>query len=237
MVLAVVMMIQTRVGVVSFFGLRMDTFRDRSLDYFNRRDRADPDRLGRLFPEFSTQSFISAVLPWVDHPMRSRAFSKLPVELGTLIRDNQFGRPVVFAPVMAERSPCCFRRRHSLQVVNRLQMCSPAVGVQQVPYSTKEHTSHYVHSNAPVVSQRSLARWPCVRSPVFAIQVGHLSLPRPHRGMCLVACARQCPCIAMPSRMAQIAMQAEQFASFRVRCSASEGKLGSKTPLISSSIG
>ena len=38
MVLAVVMMIQTHVGVVSFFGLRMDTFRDRSLDYFNRRD-------------------------------------------------------------------------------------------------------------------------------------------------------------------------------------------------------
>ena len=176
MVLAVVMMIQTHVGVVSFFGLRMDTFRDRSLDYFNRRDRAGMDRLGRLFPEFSTQSFISAVLPWVDQTIRSRAFSKLPAELGTLIRDNQFGRPVVFAPVMAERSPCCFRRRHSLQVVNRLQMRSAAEGVQQAPYSTKEHSSHYVHSNAPVVSQRSLARWPsckksCVRSAGWASEI------------------------------------------------------------------
>ena len=44
------------------------TFRDRSLDYFGRRDGAGMDRLSRLFPEFSTQFFISAVLPWVDHP-------------------------------------------------------------------------------------------------------------------------------------------------------------------------
>ena len=172
----------------------------------------------------SPQSFISAILPWVDHTMRSRAFSKLPVELGTLIRDNQFGRPAVFAPVMAERSPSYFRRRHSLQVVNRLQMCSPAVGVQQEPYSTKEHTSHYVHFNAPVVSQRSLARWPscknsCVRNTGWASEL----TSSPSRQMWSAACARQCSCIAMPSRMAQIAMQAEQVASLRDRKFSSGG--------------
>ena len=166
----------------------------------------------------SPQSFISAVLPWVDHPMRSRAFSKLPVEPGTLIRDNQFGRPAVFAPVMAERSPCYFRRRHSLQVVNRLQMCSAAEGVQQVAYSTREHTSHYVHSNAPVVSQRSLASWPsCKNSCVRNTRWGSELTSSPWRQMWSAACARQYSCIAMPSRMAQIAMQAEQVASFRDR--------------------
>ena len=193
----------------------MDTLRDRSLDYFNRRDRADPDRLGQLSPEFSTQSFISAVLPWVDHPMRSRAFSKPPAELGTLIRDNQFGRPVVFAPVMAERSPCCFRRRRFLQVVNRLHMCSPAVGVQQVPYSTEEHTSHYVRAGcvAAIAGRLAVREKSCMSNTGWASQ-----LPSsPSRQVWFAACARQCSCMAMPSRMAKIAIQSEKFASFRDR--------------------
>ena len=132
---------------------------------------------------------------------------------GTLIRDNQFGRPVVFAPVMAERSPCCFRRRHSLQVVNRLQMCSPAVGVQQVPYSTKEHTSHYVRAG-------------CVAAIAGPLAVREKS--------CMSNTGRASELTSSPSRMwfAGVVCSVRTTVLSRSRrsetlSSASEGKLGS----------